>query len=203
MKFEYFNRGDIMKLSTKQKKIGLVLLGLSLILYFLWPIIAENEVSINKEVTRSQPIKSSQSSSDKELSSIRYVYLTGAVSQPGLYNMEEGAKLHDLIEGAGGFLPYADVEGINLAEEIEPGSHVHVHFNFNGNPEALLRKQKINLNTASLDELKSLPGIGEAMAKRIDEYRQKEGAFMSIEDLKKIKGIGNGLMEKLSDKVTI
>ena len=90
-----------------------------------------------------------------------------------------------------------------MAHSITSGEHIHVAFNFKGNPETLLQPQKININTASIKELDSLPGIGPAMAKRIDEYRQSKGAFTSIEDIKQVKGIGDGLFKKICDKITV
>ena len=111
--------------------------------------------------------------------------------------------ISDIIKGAGGALPYGDVESINLAETVTGGQHIHIKFNFHGNPESLLRNQKININTATVKELDSLPGIGPTMAKRIEEYRQSKGAFTSIEDIKHVKGIGDGLFKKIRDKITV
>ena len=105
------------------------------------------------------------------------VYVTGAIQSPGLYKLSSVSTVGDVIKGAGGALPYADVEAINLAETVQGGQHVHIKFNFHGNPEALLRNQKININTASVKELDALPGIGPTMAKRIEEYRQSKGGF--------------------------
>lgn len=131
------------------------------------------------------------------------VYITGAVQNPGLYRLPVSSHVHDAIKLAGGLLPYGDGESINLADEIQSGSHIHVRFNFNGNPETLLRTQKININTASEKELDSLPGIGPTMAKRICEYRQTKGTFTSIDDIKHVKGIGDGLYKKIKDKITV
>ena len=74
---------------------------------------------------------------------------------------------------------------------------------FHGNPEVLLRGNKININTATAKELDSLPGIGPAMAKRIEEYRSQKGPFTSIEGIKGVKGIGDGVFKKIKDKITI
>lgn len=131
------------------------------------------------------------------------VYITGAVQNPGLYKAPISSHVHDVISLAGGLLPYGDGESLNMAEEVQSGSHIHVRFNFNGNPEALLRTQKININTASEKELDTLPGVGPAMAKRINEYRQTKGAFTSIDDIKHVKGIGDGVFKKIKDKITI
>lgn len=131
------------------------------------------------------------------------VYVTGAIQSPGLYKVASSSTIGDVIKGAGGVLPYGDVESINLAETVTGGQHIHIKFNFHGNPESLLRNQKININTATVKELDSLPGIGPTMAKRIEEYRQSKGAFTSIEDIKHVKGIGDGLFKKIHDKITV
>lgn len=131
------------------------------------------------------------------------VYVTGAIQSPGLYKVASSSTIGDVIKGAGGVLPYGDVESINLAETVTGGQHIHIKFNFHGNPESLLRNQKININTATVKELDSLPGIGPTMAKRIEEYRQSKGAFTSIEDIKHVKGIGDGLFKKIRDKITV
>ena len=132
-----------------------------------------------------------------------YVYVTGAVEMPGLYRIKEGETVGDVILGAGGLLPYASVDTLNLAEIVSSGSHIHVTFNFIGNPEELLRKQKANINTASEQELTKLSGIGPGTAKKIIAYREQSGPFKAIEDLKKVKGIGEVTFKKLAPHITI
>lgn len=132
-----------------------------------------------------------------------YVYVTGAVETPGLYKLRDGETIGDVIQGAGGLLPYASVDTLNLAEVAESGSHIHVTFNFMGNPEELLRKQKININTATEQELTKLSGVGPGTAKKIIAYREQSGPFKAIEDLKKVKGIGEVTFKKLAPHITI
>ena len=194
-------------------------------IYFLWPIISDegsempdtkdigynhnfnghDNVNRKNETEEQQEgiihIQEQQSTSTDINKSL--VYITGAVQSPGLYKVPQQSSIGDVIKIAGGVLPYGDVESINMAHSITSGEHIHVAFNFKGNPETLLKPQKININTASIKELDSLPGIGPAMAKRIDEYRQSKGAFTSIEDIKQVKGIGDGLFKKISDKITV
>ena len=131
------------------------------------------------------------------------VYVTGAVEEPGLYELQSPATVKSAIEASKGLLPYADVESINMAKPVTAGDHIHVIFNFHGNPEVLLRGNKININSATAKELDSLPGIGPAMAKRIEEYRSQKGPFTSVEGIKGVKGIGDGVFKKIKDKITI
>ena len=122
------------------------------------------------------------------------VYVTGEVKKPGLVTLTEGQRVADAVNAVGGVIETADVDRINMAGFSE-GSKPAVS---GKNAEGL-----INLNTASEKELQELPGIGPAMSARIIEYREANGDFQNIEDIKKVRGIGNAKFEKLKDKVTI
>ena len=209
--------GDHMRQMIMSHKWIVIILCILVGIYFLWPIITEGSTimpdssvlaaDMSKENTEKELDSNLESSDGKTTSNIDgkdiIVYVTGAIQSPGLYKVSSVSTVGDVIKGAGGVLPYGDVETINLAETVQEGQHVHVKFNFHGNPEVLLRNQKININTASVKELDALPGIGPTMAKRIEEYRQSKGAFTSIEDIKHVKGIGDGLFKKIRDKITV
>ncbi len=209
--------GDHMRQMIMSHKWIIIILCILVGIYFLWPIITEGSTimpdssvlaaDMSKENTEKELDSNLESSDGKTTSNIDgkdiIVYVTGAIQSPGLYKVSSVSTVGDVIKGAGGVLPYGDVETINLAETVQEGQHVHVKFNFHGNPEVLLRNQKININTASVKELDALPGIGPTMAKRIEEYRQSKGAFTSIEDIKHVKGIGDGLFKKIRDKITV
>lgn len=209
--------GDHMRQMIMSHKWIVIILCILVGIYFLWPIITEESTimpdssvlaaDMSKENTEKE-VDSNFELSDGKITSNTdekdiIVYVTGAIQSPGLYKLSSVSTVGDVIKGAGGTLPYADVEAINLAETVQGGQHVHIKFNFHGNPEALLRNQKININTASVKELDALPGIGPTMAKRIEEYRQSKGAFTSIEDIKHVKGIGDGLFKKIRDRITV
>ena len=209
--------GDYMRQMIMSHKWIVIILCILVGIYFLWPIITEESTimpdssvlaaDMSKENTEKE-VDSNFELSDGKITSNTdekdiIVYVTGAIQSPGLYKVSSVSTVGDVIKGAGGALPYADVEAINLAETVQEGQHVHVKFNFHGNPEALLRNQKININTASVKELDALPGIGPTMAKRIEEYRKSKGAFTSIEDIKHVKGIGDGLFKKIRHRITV
>ena len=209
--------GDYMRQMIMSHKWIVIILCILVGVYFLWPIITEESTimpdssvlaaDMSKENTEKE-VDSNFELSDGKITSNTdekdiIVYVTGAIQSPGLYKLSSVSTVGDVIKGAGGVLPYADVEAINLAETVQGGQHVHIKFNFHGNPEALLRNQKININTASVKELDALPGIGPTMAKRIEEYRQSKGDFTSIEDIKHVKGIGDGLFKKIRDRITV
>lgn len=197
----------------KRKKLWLTV-ALILIIYILVlrPIIADSDAQLNpsgrspKVVVGEGEDRNSSSSGDVGKTggaTNRLIYVTGAVESPGLYEVQEGATWGDVITLSGGFLPYAATDTLNLAEPAEVGTHVHVKFNFSGNPEVLLQKQKVNINTADEKGLTSLSGIGPGTAKKIIDYRNANGAFTSIEDLKKVKGIGDATFKKLAPHITI
>lgn len=136
------------------------------------------------------------------------VYVTGEVRKPGLVKLTEGQRVADAVNAVGGVIETADIDKINMAGFLEDGMHVRVperiaeteHKNTENGKNA---EGKINLNTANEKELQELPGIGPAMSARIIEYRETNGAFQNIEDIKKVRGIGNVKFEKLKDKVTL
>ena len=209
--------GDHMKQIILSHKWIVIILCILVGIYFLWPIITEGSTIMPDSSVLAADTSKVNSTANHDSNSIStnndavpndeentvIVYVTGAIQSPGLYMVPSRSTTGDVIKEAGGALPYGDVESINLAENVQSGQHIHIRFNFHGNPESLLRNQKVNINTATVKELDSLPGIGPTMAKRIDEYRQSKGAFTSIEDIKHVKGISDGVFKKLRDKITI
>ena len=138
------------------------------------------------------------------------VYVTGEVKKPGLVTLNEGQRVADAVNAVGGVIETADIDRINMAAFLEDGMQVRVPERTAGvvgkagtPPSGKNADGQINLNTATEKELQELPGIGPAMSARIIEYRETNGAFQNIEDIKKVRGIGNAKFEKLKDKVTI
>jgi competence protein ComEA len=124
------------------------------------------------------------------------VYVEGEVVNPGVYMLEQGALISDAIDAAGGFTPDADRSAVNLAATLRDGDQVHI-YKLGDMP------QKIDINTAEVWLLESLPGIGETLAQRIVDYRIANGYFQSIDDLTEVDGIGAAVFEKLKDKITV
>lgn len=144
------------------------------------------------------------------------VYVTGAVNRPGVVTLKEGARIGDAVNLCGGVLPTGDAERINMAQPLKDGQKVQVPEKAQVSRSAGAGKAKpgkagssvegelVNLNTADLQALDTLPGIGPATAQKIIDYREEtEGGFQDIADLKKIKGIGEAKFAKLKDKVCI
>lgn len=142
------------------------------------------------------------------------VEIKGAVKSPNVYWLTEGSIIGDLIEKAGGLTESADIAGVNRAEQLKNHQLVIVPDknnveNNNENVNILrsqnnnLRNDIVNINTADEKELDTLPGVGPAKAQDIISYREENGAFKSIEDIKNVKGIGESSYEKLKDKITV
>ncbi|GFP30299.1 competence protein ComEA [Candidatus Hakubella thermalkaliphila] len=141
------------------------------------------------------------------------VHVSGAVQRPGVYELREGMRVIDAIEMAGGGTEKSDIHQLNLAETLYDGQKIYVPAKgeeigylgsgSGGESSSGSATRKINLNTASIEELEELPGIGPTLATRIVEYREKHGPFRKVEQLMNVSGIGIKKFESLKDKVRI
>ena len=160
------------------------------------------------------------------------VHICGAVSAPGVYELPAGSRIIDAVEAGGGFLPEAEEACCNLAEEIVDGCQIYIMTksescadgqtekkagiqtspdsdmqttdrNARSNSAPALENGLVNLNTADVAALMTLPGIGESRAKAIISYREQHGAFAQIEDIMKISGIKQAAFSKIKDKITV
>lgn len=139
------------------------------------------------------------------------VDVVGAVRRPGLYRLEQGARIADAVARAGGATAKADVALINLAAPLADGEQVVVPKRGAAAPSAAPSgaggsagapsSGPVHLSTATLEQLDSLPGIGPVTAQKILDYRQKQGAFTSVDELDAVPGIGPARMDQLRDLV--
>ena len=172
----------------------------------------------------------SDASSEEEKTLV--VHICGAVSAPGVYELPAGSRIIDAVEAGGGFLPEAEEACCNLAEEIVDGCQIYIMTksescadgqtekkagiqtspdsdmqttdrNVRSNSAPALENGLVNLNTADIAALTTLPGIGESRAKAIISYREQHGAFAQIEDIMKISGIKQAAFSKIKDKITV
>lgn len=133
------------------------------------------------------------------------VYISGEITNPGVYTFNDGDRIIDIIKYAGGETEDASLDNINLAEIVVDEQHIIIP-NFNeeiaisSNSSAF---KKININNATEDELTELNGVGEATAKNIIKYREENGKFNSIEEIMNVSGIGEKTFEKFEDEITV
>ena len=147
-----------------------------------------------------------------------YIHLCGAVKEPGVYQVEEDTRIIDVIELAGGFTDEAAGDYINQALKVSDGQKIYVpnikeveglsaeaySIQDTSSPvDNSSSTQLININTADAMKLMELPGVGEAKAASIIEYRTTNGSFQTIEELMKIPGIKEGLFQKVSSLITV
>ena len=138
------------------------------------------------------------------------VYVSGAVQTPGVYNLPDGSRVDEAIQAAGGPTSAADLARVNLAKRLRDEEQVYVPRVGEASPPVAPAGTtggstggKININTATVTDLDTLPGIGPALAQRIVEHRQAHGPFARIEDLMKVSGIGDKLFERIKDLITV
>lgn len=133
------------------------------------------------------------------------VDVAGAVPRPGVYELPPGSRVKDAVQAAGGFLAEADRSAVNLAAPLEDGQKLQIPFlpgaQAAGVPPTPEPAQLININTATLEELMTLPGIGPTLAQRIIDYRETYGDFYFIEDIMNVSGIGPATFENIKDLI--
>ncbi len=160
------------------------------------------------------------------------VHVIGEVNSPGVVTLEEGARIIDAINASGGKTEEADLSKINLAYIIEDGVQIYVpsitetskigenkeddeiKYITDGPGDGIIisspsqdkedeKQVMVNINTANLEKLKTLPGIGDSTAQKIIDYREQNGKFKTIEDLKNVSGIGESKFNNIKDKITV
>ncbi len=136
------------------------------------------------------------------------VYVSGAINQVGIYTLPAGSRVNNAIQAAGGFSAEADTQALNLAELLEDGEKIDVPYlsanppsggvSRGGNPKTGL----IDINSATIDQLDTLPEVGPKTAQNIIDYREANGPFLTIEALLDVPGIGPLTFEKIKDLIT-
>lgn len=207
----------------KEYKIIVIcaVLGLALGAFFLLkpttqtPVTETNlqaEVSaVSKDSSSEKEVKKEEKEESPEQDLIT-VDVKGAVKSPGIYDLPVGSRVHDAVQKAGGLTEEADSKSLNLAQKISDEALVYVPTKgeeaasqqvASGTTASTSKEKKVNLNKASLEELKQVKGLGGKRAQDIIDHRETNGKFKSVDELKKVSGIGAKIIEKLKDYVTV
>ena len=215
----------MINLNQKQKKIILVIILVIALITYYYLYTKNNTEEINNENLEITNNETQEESKEEEKI---VVHITGAVNKEGIVELQEGARMADAIEKAGGAKENADIKNINLATILEDGMKVHIptieetqankqneNINIENNANSQIatettnitsntKKQgKININTATEEELDTLPGIGPSTAAKIIDYRKENGKFKNIEEIKEVSGIGDAKYEKIKELIII
>ena len=207
----------------KEYKIIVICAGLGLALggFFLLKPTSQTPVketnlqaevaSVSKDSTSEKEVKKEEKEESPEQDLIA-VDVKGAVKSPGIYDLPVGSRVHDAVQKAGGLTEQADSKSLNLAQKVSDEALVYVPSKgeeaasqqaASGTTPSSSKEKKINLNKASLEELKQVKGLGGKRAQDIIDHREANGKFKSVDELKKVSGIGAKTIEKLKDYVTV
>ncbi len=203
--------------NIKKLRVYIIITIICASLFLIW-FLKENEKksfvlvdALSTESLSSESPKETDEKIDKSEAQIK-VYITGQVVNPGVYSIDKGARIEDLLNLAGGPTDDADLLHINLSKKLNDEQQVVIpkigdilekpgiaNEDVESESSALL----VNINTADKDKLKTLPGVGDTIAAAIIEYREKNGNFKNIEELKNVYRIGEKTFERLKEFVTI
>ena len=207
----------------KEYKIIVICAGLGLALggFFLLKPSTQKSVTetnlqaevaaVSKDSSSEKEIKKEEKEESAEQDLIT-VDVKGAVKSPGIYDLPVGSRVHDAVQKAGGLTEEADSKSLNLAQKISDEALVYVPTKgeevasqqaASGTTPSTSKDKKVNLNKASLEELKQVKGLGGKRAQDIIDHREANGKFKSVDELKNVSGIGAKTIEKLKDYVTV
>jgi competence protein ComEA len=182
-------------------------------------IFVDNAEGINTTVNKSNNMKNGNSGTESGSKVVQtkdkriVVEIKGEVKKPDVYMLDENSIIKDLIEVAGGLTENADLSNINRAKKLQDHDLIYIankneiangaqNVNQSSNLNNNVQK-RVNINSATIEELKTIKGIGDAKAKSIIEYREKNGGFKNIEDIKNVTGIGEKMFETIKEEIEI
>lgn len=192
---------------NKREKVGLIVFSIIIITFISIMYFNDSKKNEIQVIKKNNEIQSGDATSSKK--AIK-VYVCGAIKKPGVYSLQEGDRIITLIEIAGGFSKDADLSSVNLAMKLKDEDFIKIPELLSGTEESTTKavniqsgNDKININTANLEQLKSLPRIGDALGQRIIDYREQNGFFTDIKDISNVSGIGDKMFENIKDKITV
>ena len=207
---------------TLKQKIILGMAGIVLIGVVIYNVYLNNEKFDSSENLVLENETMAEASNTVDYEDIVVVHMTGCVKNPGVVKLKEGSRIEDAIEAAGGLTDDADISNVNLAYVLDDGTKIKIpRVNEIGKDDSYISEESgadvilnensgrvekssiVNINKASEVELQTLPGIGASLAGRIIEYRETNGKFKSIEDIKNVSGIGEAKFDSIKDFITV
>lgn len=201
----------------KDKFVLLIVLSIfCLVGIMMYVILPKNRTEFDSSLELVSEVSSITSDTDEEeISDKFYVDIKGAVVSPGVYEVSDDMRVLDVVKLAGGLTEASDDKKVNLAEKLidqmviyipeigEEGFELVTQVSTSDKSITEQDSKLININTSSASELQSLNGIGEKKAEKIIQFREENGSFKTIEDLKKVDGIGEKTFDSLKSQITI
>ena len=188
---------------------GAVVGGAILLLVGMGSLFSKKEESVEETTVVEMTVLAEKTEVSTTQETVIFVDIKGAVKNPGVYQMKVGDRVKDALEAAGGLTEEADSQKVNLAKRLEDQMVIVVpkvgeeaeEIPAGETRNEATKEGKVNINTATVEELKTLKGVGEKKAEAIIEYRKKNGSFQTKEDLMKVRGIGKKLFESFQERI--
>ena len=202
---EWKEKWESWSLSVKGAVIG----GVLLLLVGVGSLFPKKEEAVEELAVVETTALAEKTEVSTTQEAVIFVDIKGAVKNPGVYQMKSGDRVKDALDAAGGLTGEADSQKVNLAQRVEDQMVIvvpKVGAEATEIPAGAMSKEaskegKVNINTATVEELKTLKGVGEKKAEAIIEYRKKNGSFKTKEDLMKVRGIGKKLFESFQERI--
>lgn len=200
------------KKENNKKIIVYILIGIVVVIASIKLIDIYYQNNNNEEITIQNVLRTEDEPEKIENETIK-VYVTGEVKNQGVIELEQGSRIVDAIEKAGGQTEEANLKNVNLAYELEDGQKIYIPNKSEENTNEITddgitgsdskENDTININKANEKELQELNGIGESLASSIIKYREDNGKFKNIEDLKNVPGIGESKFSNIKEKIKV
>ena len=202
---EWKEKWESWSLSAKAAVIG----GILLILVGVGGLFSKKEESVEETTVVEMTVLAEKTEVSTTQETVIFVDIKGAVKNPGVYQMKVGDRVKDALDAAGGLTAEADSQKVNLAQRVEDQMVIVVPkvgeeaeaIPAGATSKEVAKEGKVNINTATVEELKTLKGVGEKKAEAIIEYRKKNGSFKTKEDLMKVRGIGKKLFDSFQERI--
>ena len=213
-------------INKKQKIVLFIIIIITLgIAYYTYTIKINDQFNIEEQNLEVEENKIKESNKIEEETTKIVVHVSGAVRNEGIIELKEKSRIADAIEMVGGVTEDAYMKDVNLATILEDGMKIYIPTKeevekqrentndsvskdtnldiYNNGSNTRKKNNKVNINTATKEELDTLPGIGESTANKIISYREEKGNFKSIEEIKEVSGIGDSKYEQIKNLIEI